>query len=176
MSSAHPSVYFLTCVAEFHTTGRRVLAKESVSVQLSALFWPPLRDEAVKECSTVHKQCAWLLCSLLSRLLFARYVKLSARHPESNTAGMDIFAKFSAYIKNSKPDANEGMSQSLSSVLPWLVGLVLFLNCIVLVPQPPCFLLTHWRIKQGQKKKVKYEQPISADSYACSQRQVITWL
>lgn len=38
-----------------------------------------------------------------------RYIKLGARHPESNTAGMDIFAKFSAYIKNSKPDANEGM-------------------------------------------------------------------
>lgn len=37
-----------------------------------------------------------------------RYAKLGARHPESNTAGMDIFAKFSAYIKNSKPDANEG--------------------------------------------------------------------
>lgn len=40
--------------------------------------------------------------------VFSRYVKLGARHPESNTAGMDIFAKFSAYIKNSKPDANEG--------------------------------------------------------------------
>lgn len=37
-----------------------------------------------------------------------RYTKLGARHPESNTAGMDIFAKFSAFIKNSKPDANEG--------------------------------------------------------------------
>lgn len=43
--------------------------------------------------------------------MFARYIKLGARHPESNTAGMDIFAKFSAYIKNSKPDGNEGMSQ-----------------------------------------------------------------
>lgn len=39
---------------------------------------------------------------------FSRYRKLAAKHPESNTAGMDIFAKFSAYIKNSKPDANEG--------------------------------------------------------------------
>ncbi|CAJ0965979.1 unnamed protein product, partial [Ranitomeya imitator] len=35
-----------------------------------------------------------------------KYRKLAARHPESNTAGMDIFAKFSAYIKNSRPDAN----------------------------------------------------------------------
>ncbi len=41
-------------------------------------------------------------------MLLYRYIKLGARHPESNTAGMDIFAKFSAYIKNSKPDANEG--------------------------------------------------------------------
>ncbi|MBN3306361.1 CLIC4 protein, partial [Amia calva] len=38
-----------------------------------------------------------------------KYMKLAARHPESNTAGMDIFAKFSAYIKNSKPDANEAV-------------------------------------------------------------------
>ncbi len=45
---------------------------------------------------------------LLVRVLVYRYIKLGARHPESNTAGMDIFAKFSAYIKNSKPDANEG--------------------------------------------------------------------
>lgn len=43
-----------------------------------------------------------------------RYAKLGARHPESNTAGMDIFAKFSAYIKNSKPDTNEGECQSLT--------------------------------------------------------------
>uniref|UniRef100_A0A8C2WM15 Chloride intracellular channel 4 n=1 Tax=Cyclopterus lumpus TaxID=8103 RepID=A0A8C2WM15_CYCLU len=38
----------------------------------------------------------------------SEYIKLGARHPESNTTGMDIFAKFSAFIKNSKPDANEG--------------------------------------------------------------------
>lgn len=50
-------------------------------------------------------------------LLLARYVKLGARHPESNTAGMDIFAKFSAYIKNSKPDANEGMSQRVVNMV-----------------------------------------------------------
>lgn len=42
------------------------------------------------------------------RVCILRNSKLGARHPESNTAGMDIFAKFSAFIKNSKPDANEG--------------------------------------------------------------------
>uniref|UniRef100_A0A8C9VQJ9 Chloride intracellular channel 4 n=1 Tax=Scleropages formosus TaxID=113540 RepID=A0A8C9VQJ9_SCLFO len=47
----------------------------------------------------------------------SRYVKLGARHPESNTAGMDIFAKFSAYIKNSKPDANEALERGLLKTL-----------------------------------------------------------
>uniref|UniRef100_A0A8C8RVB1 Chloride intracellular channel protein 1 n=1 Tax=Pelusios castaneus TaxID=367368 RepID=A0A8C8RVB1_9SAUR len=36
-----------------------------------------------------------------------KYPKLAARNPESNTAGLDIFAKFSAYIKNSNP--NDGL-------------------------------------------------------------------
>uniref|UniRef100_A0A8C9EZV1 CLIC N-terminal domain-containing protein n=1 Tax=Pavo cristatus TaxID=9049 RepID=A0A8C9EZV1_PAVCR len=36
-----------------------------------------------------------------------KYLKLSPKHPESYTAGMDIFAKFSAFIKNSRPEANE---------------------------------------------------------------------
>jgi len=38
--------------------------------------------------------------------LFQRYPKLVAKNKESNTAGNDIFAKFSAYIKNTKPEAN----------------------------------------------------------------------
>ncbi|XP_015248556.1 PREDICTED: chloride intracellular channel protein 4 [Cyprinodon variegatus] len=46
-----------------------------------------------------------------------KYLKLSAKHPESNTAGMDIFAKFSAYIKNSKPDANEALERGLLKTL-----------------------------------------------------------
>lgn len=46
-----------------------------------------------------------------------KFIKLGARHPESNTAGMDIFAKFSAYIKNSKPDANEGLERGLLKTL-----------------------------------------------------------
>uniref|UniRef100_A0A8C4RV33 Chloride intracellular channel 5 n=1 Tax=Erpetoichthys calabaricus TaxID=27687 RepID=A0A8C4RV33_ERPCA len=37
-----------------------------------------------------------------------KYPKLAAKNRESNTAGNDIFAKFSAYIKNTKPEANEG--------------------------------------------------------------------
>jgi hypothetical protein len=52
-------------------------------------------------------------CNLVSPFPF-RYLKLSPKHPESNTAGMDIFAKFSAYIKNSRPEANEGKKNKLS--------------------------------------------------------------
>lgn len=39
-----------------------------------------------------------------------RYPKLAALNPESNTAGVDIFAKFSAYIKNSNPALNDSKS------------------------------------------------------------------
>lgn len=45
--------------------------------------------------------------------LCPRYPKLAARNRESNTAGNDIFAKFSAFIKNTKPNANEGMHVKL---------------------------------------------------------------
>ncbi|KAJ7304333.1 hypothetical protein JRQ81_011881 [Phrynocephalus forsythii] len=45
------------------------------------------------------------------------YSKLSAKHPESNTAGMDIFAKFSAFIKNSRPEANEALERGLLKTL-----------------------------------------------------------
>uniref|UniRef100_UPI0037E88A3C chloride intracellular channel protein 4 isoform X2 n=1 Tax=Semicossyphus pulcher TaxID=241346 RepID=UPI0037E88A3C len=36
-----------------------------------------------------------------------RYPKLAPKHAEANTAGIDVFAKFSAYIKNSRKDVNE---------------------------------------------------------------------
>uniref|UniRef100_A0A672NQG6 Chloride intracellular channel protein 5-like n=1 Tax=Sinocyclocheilus grahami TaxID=75366 RepID=A0A672NQG6_SINGR len=36
----------------------------------------------------------------------SKYPKLAAKNKESNTAGNDIFAKFSAYIKNTNPGAN----------------------------------------------------------------------
>ncbi|CAJ1087117.1 chloride intracellular channel protein 6-like [Xyrichtys novacula] len=42
-----------------------------------------------------------------------RYPKLAPRHPEANTAGIDVFAKFSAYIKNSRKDINEGLEKAL---------------------------------------------------------------
>ncbi|KAF3831597.1 hypothetical protein GH733_000409, partial [Mirounga leonina] len=35
-----------------------------------------------------------------------KYPKLAAKHRESNAAGIDIFSKFSAYIKNTKPQNN----------------------------------------------------------------------
>ncbi|XP_043918583.1 chloride intracellular channel protein 5 isoform X1 [Protopterus annectens] len=46
-----------------------------------------------------------------------KYPKLAAKHRESNTAGIDIFAKFSAYIKNTKPSDNEALKKSLTKAL-----------------------------------------------------------
>ncbi|XP_044024488.1 chloride intracellular channel protein 5b [Siniperca chuatsi] len=46
-----------------------------------------------------------------------KYPKLGARQRESNTAGNDIFAKFSAYIKNTKPEANAGLEKGLTRAL-----------------------------------------------------------
>ena len=48
-----------------------------------------------------------------------RYPKLAALNPESNTAGLDIFAKFSAYIKNSNPALNDSESCGLEA---WVLG------------------------------------------------------
>ncbi|XP_057187170.1 chloride intracellular channel protein 6 isoform X2 [Triplophysa rosa] len=50
---------------------------------------------------------------LEDRLAPPQYPKLAAKHPESNTAGIDIFAKFSAYIKNPRKEANEGLEKAL---------------------------------------------------------------
>ncbi|XP_035650872.1 chloride intracellular channel protein 1-like isoform X2 [Oncorhynchus keta] len=36
-----------------------------------------------------------------------KYPRLASRNPESNTAGLDVFSKFSAYIKNSNPQLND---------------------------------------------------------------------
>ncbi|GAA6068861.1 chloride intracellular channel protein 1 isoform X1, partial [Tachysurus ichikawai] len=46
-----------------------------------------------------------------------KYPRLSARNPESNTAGMDVFSKFSAYIKNSNPAMNDNLEKGLLKAL-----------------------------------------------------------
>ncbi|XP_076872959.1 chloride intracellular channel protein 5b isoform X2 [Brachyhypopomus gauderio] len=46
-----------------------------------------------------------------------KYPKLAAKHRESNTAGIDIFAKFSAYIKNTRPDADRGLESNLTKAM-----------------------------------------------------------
>ncbi|KAM8954296.1 chloride intracellular channel protein 5 isoform 2-T2 [Pelodytes ibericus] len=43
-----------------------------------------------------------------------RYPKLAAKHRESNTAGIDIFSKFSAYIKNTKQQDNAALEKGLN--------------------------------------------------------------
>lgn len=39
------------------------------------------------------------------------YPRLAPKHPEANTAGIDVFAKFSAYIKNPRKDTNDGRTE-----------------------------------------------------------------
>ncbi|XP_029629875.1 chloride intracellular channel protein 5 isoform X2 [Salmo trutta] len=46
-----------------------------------------------------------------------KYPKLAAKQRESNTAGNNIFAKFSAYIKNTKPEANGVLEKGLLKAL-----------------------------------------------------------
>ncbi|KAL4700928.1 hypothetical protein H8959_014932 [Pygathrix nigripes] len=46
-----------------------------------------------------------------------RYPKLAGLNLESNTAGLDIFAKFSADIKNSNPALNDNLEKGLPKAL-----------------------------------------------------------
>ncbi|KAJ8003854.1 hypothetical protein DPEC_G00152730 [Dallia pectoralis] len=50
---------------------------------------------------------------LEEKLTPPRYPKLATTHPKSNTAGIDVFAKFSAYIKNSRKDINDSLEKAL---------------------------------------------------------------
>ncbi|XP_021562682.1 chloride intracellular channel protein 6 [Carlito syrichta] len=54
---------------------------------------------------------------LEEKLAPPRYPKLGTQHPESNSAGNDVFAKFSAFIKNTKKDANEIYEKNLLRAL-----------------------------------------------------------
>ncbi|XP_075042700.1 chloride intracellular channel protein 1 [Mixophyes fleayi] len=46
-----------------------------------------------------------------------KFPKLAAKNPESNTAGLDVFAKFSAYIKNPNPGLNQTLEKGLLKAL-----------------------------------------------------------
>ncbi|KAJ7991063.1 hypothetical protein DPEC_G00293350 [Dallia pectoralis] len=46
-----------------------------------------------------------------------RYPKLAAKNRESNIAGNDIFARFSAYIKNTRPENHAVLEKSLNKAL-----------------------------------------------------------
>ncbi|XP_003505331.1 chloride intracellular channel protein 6 [Cricetulus griseus] len=54
---------------------------------------------------------------LEEKLVPPRYPKLGTQHPESNSAGNDVFAKFSAFIKNTRKDANEIYEKNLLRAL-----------------------------------------------------------
>ncbi|XP_032877221.1 chloride intracellular channel protein 5 isoform X1 [Amblyraja radiata] len=49
-----------------------------------------------------------------------KYPKLAAKQHNSNTAGIDIFAKFSAFIKNTRLNANDGLARNLIKALKML--------------------------------------------------------
>ncbi|KAM9635899.1 chloride intracellular channel protein 6 [Trichechus inunguis] len=59
---------------------------------------------------------------LEEKLAPPRYPKLGTQHPESNSAGNDVFAKFSAFIKNTKKDANDIYEKNLLKALKKLDG------------------------------------------------------
>ncbi|XP_024895337.1 chloride intracellular channel protein 6 [Pteropus alecto] len=54
---------------------------------------------------------------LEEKLAPPRYPKLGTQYPESNSAGNDVFAKFSAFIKNTKKDVNEVYEKNLLKAL-----------------------------------------------------------
>ncbi|XP_061485459.1 chloride intracellular channel protein 6 [Rhineura floridana] len=54
---------------------------------------------------------------LEEKLAPPRYPKLAPIHLESYSAGNDVFAKFSAFIKNTRKDANENLEKSLLKAL-----------------------------------------------------------
>ncbi|XP_020507388.1 chloride intracellular channel protein 5a isoform X2 [Labrus bergylta] len=54
---------------------------------------------------------------LEDRLAPPKYPKLAAKNRESNAAGIDIFARFSAYVKNTSPAQNRALEKSLEKSL-----------------------------------------------------------
>lgn len=46
-----------------------------------------------------------------------KYPRLAAKHRESNAAGIDIFSKFSAFIKNTKQQDNTNLERGLTKAL-----------------------------------------------------------
>ncbi|XP_026519995.1 chloride intracellular channel protein 6 [Notechis scutatus] len=54
---------------------------------------------------------------LEEKLAPPRYAKLAPNHTESYSAGNDVFAKFSAFIKNTREDVNEHLEKTLLKAL-----------------------------------------------------------
>ncbi|XP_070799633.1 chloride intracellular channel protein 6 [Pituophis catenifer annectens] len=54
---------------------------------------------------------------LEEKLAPPRYPKLAPKHTESYSAGNDVFAKFSAFIKNTREDVNEHLEKTLLKAL-----------------------------------------------------------
>nr|XP_040033672.1 chloride intracellular channel protein 5a isoform X2 [Gasterosteus aculeatus aculeatus] len=75
-----------------------------------------------------------------------KYPKLASKNRESNTAGNDIFAKFSAYVKNKRPDKNRALEKSLDKSLAKL-------NTYLESPLPDELQVGHNRGEGESKRK-----------------------
>lgn len=69
--------------------------------------------------------------------LVVRYPTLTAKNRQSNTAGNDIFAKFSTYVKNTRPDQHRG-----ELTVCWHDHLV---NGVIQTPLVPVVCVQLWR-------------------------------
>ncbi|XP_037552523.1 chloride intracellular channel protein 5-like [Nematolebias whitei] len=65
-----------------------------------------------------------------------KYPKLAVKNRDSNLAGNDIFAKFSAYVKNTRPEKNRALEKSLNKALAKL-------DAYLMTPLPDEFLSGH---------------------------------
>ncbi|XP_056157507.1 chloride intracellular channel protein 5a [Lampris incognitus] len=54
---------------------------------------------------------------LEEKLVPPKYPRLAAKNHKSNTAGNDIFAKFSAYVKNITPEHHKALEKALNKAL-----------------------------------------------------------
>lgn len=112
------------------TKKENIVGRENCNLQdifWSALVWLPRTDDFLdlttllkcrkhlilyktSRACKCNEQCSLQTNDILTRNHFFHfsYPRLAPKHPESNAAGIDVFAKFSAYIKNPRKDTNEG--------------------------------------------------------------------
>ncbi|MGH0163315.1 UNVERIFIED_CONTAM: hypothetical protein FKN15_004723 [Acipenser sinensis] len=89
-----------------------------------------------------------------------KFPKLAAKNPESNTAGLDVFSKFSAYIKNSNPAMNDTLEKGLLKALEKLNG---FLSSSLPSPLTPLSLSSGEEAAQSPGKAERIDENSAED-------------